>query len=267
MCVEATKVLYGEHKLQEIKVFHYSPVNELSLILIHGGAWRDPKNTYDDFLPLTRMLLSDKNNIKYNIFGVNYRLSPEVTHPYHLLDIVKALEMIHENYGVKQCLLLGHSVGATILMQLVNLSTILLLGGNTKTKLPPIEIKGFFFVDGIYDMSDLIDEYGSPYEEFVLGAYSTRESYTNASPLSWGRTEEFCTGDAELIVVHSLEDELLSLRQTRRFVDFLDKQKVAYKLETGNFGAHEEVYRRNELAEMISGCCKRLGQSHMKSAC
>lgn len=261
MCAFPSEVPYGEHRLQKAKIFHYSPANEFSLIFVHGGAWRDPSNTFDDFLSLTSTLLQTQSAANYNIIGINYRLSPEVKHPLHLLDVVEALEMLRRDFGVKECLLLGHSVGATLLMQLVNASKILLLAGIDRDMKPSVEIKGLIFVDGIYDMVDLIDEYGKPYEEFVLEAFPTKESYANASQLSWNSNDIFDTGAAELVVVHSLEDELLSLRQTTGFVKFLDGHNLLYKLHTGKWGAHEEVYRRKELAELVSQYCVNWSQS------
>lgn len=261
MSAPPSEVAYGEHSLQKVKLFHYSPTNAFSLIFVHGGAWRDPANTYDDFQSLSSMLLRTENGSKYNIIGVNYRLSPEVKHPLHLLDLVEALNTLHKDYGVNECLLLGHSVGATLLMQLANATKILLLGGIEKNMDPLVKVKGMIFVDGIYDMVYLIEEYGKPYEEFVLEAFANANSYANGSQLSWNSNEKFGIGEAKVVVIHSMEDELLTLRQTTRFAKFLDDQNVPYKLHTGNWGTHEEVYRRKELAELVSDYCVKWSQS------
>lgn len=250
-----SEILYGHHSLQKVKFFHYSQSNDFSVIFVHGGAWRDPSNTFDDFLSLTTMLRQTEANTKFNFIGINYRLSPEVKHPFHLLDVVDALEMLRRDFGVKECLLVGHSVGATLLMQLANPTKILLLAGVENTRNSSVEIRGMIFVDGIYDIVDLIAEYGKPYEEFVLEAFVNAESYSNACQVSWNSEEHFGIGNTLIVIIHSVEDELLSLRQTTSFVNFLDQQSVAYELHTGKWGLHEEVYRRKELADLVSGYC------------
>lgn len=242
------EIAYGTHPLQRIKFFHYSPANTQCLVFVHGGAWRDPTNTYDDFKQLAQHLQSQIPN--FNFVGVNYRLSPEVKHPEHLMDLGAALLFLSTSYNMSNCVLLGHSVGATLLMQLVNYNKIIELVGVTVPAPLAVKISGMVFVDGIYDMVDLIEEYGSLYEEFVDNAFTNADGYINALQMTWKCKDNF-DAKFKILVVQSLEDELLSLRQTKRFVEYLKNQEVIYELDTGDWGRHEEVYRREELAQTV----------------
>ena len=96
------------------------------------------------------------------------------------MDLGAALLFLSTSYNMSNCVLLGHSVGATLLMQLVNYNKIIELVGVTVPAPLAVKISGMVFVDGIYDMVDLIEEYGSLYEEFVDNAFTNADGYINA---------------------------------------------------------------------------------------
>lgn len=252
MVTPADQVPYGEHPLQTLKYFHYSASNEHTLFLLHGGAWRDPNNTYDDFRDLVDSLRKNFSHLPVNLIGINYRLSPEVTHPEHLVDVLKAIEKVSRDVGLKRVHFVGHSVGATLLLQLLDHRKMVELA-DTKQTVPRLhlDVGYLFLVDGIYDMVDLIEEYGGPYRDFVENAFTSRAQYANASQMTWACDEPFEITSFKPVVVMSRQDELLSLRQTQRFLGFLDARNVDYEYVEEDWGAHEEVYRREELARTI----------------
>lgn len=269
-------ISYGSHPLQKLKVFYHLPENDHTLLLIHGGAWNDPANTYDDFKELAgHLMASIKGHV--NVVGVNYRLTPEVIHPFHLYDVVLGIQKLVESLGTSKLLVAGHSVGATMLLQLLNYKQIIISGfeelkdvkfdknGELITglndanfedllKLPELDIslEHLFFIDGIYDVVDLVAEYGGPYERFVDRAFVSRKQYKEAVQISSKEFTGFDLDFKRVVVLQSLQDELLSLRQTEGFLAFLGKNKVEYEYFKEPWGAHEEVYRRKELASIIS---------------
>lgn len=242
------EVPYGPHPLQNVKLFQFSPSHQNTLVLVHGGAWRDASNTFDDFITLVGYLTRSLKQT--NIIGVNYRLSPEVTHPAHLEDLISSLQFLKEEYGVTRVLAAGHSVGATLLLQLLNYDSIM---RNASGACPDLEVtlENLFFIDGIYDMVDLIQEYGSGYQEFVENAYGGK-SHAEASQLTWLQARGFEVGCDKIFVLQSSEDELLSLRQSAKMVDFLAAQNVPFEYVEAPWGGHEEVYRRREVADIIA---------------
>lgn len=252
--VNLEEISYGDHALQKIKLFKYDPKNTESIVFIHGGAWRDPNNTYMDFEQLVKELHHTPNT---NLVGINYRLSPEYKHPTHLVDVVNAIDKFQDLAGSTKLTFVGHSVGATLLLQLLNYKDIIRLGlsETADTSLPELklDVNALVFVDGIFDISDLIDEYGAPYKLFVDCAFDTEKHYTEASQVTWslpGRDFEF---EFRGVIVQSTEDELLSARQSSHFAEYLRSRNVPLEQFLGPWGKHEEVYRRRELADIIKG--------------
>lgn len=246
------EISYGENALQTIKLFEFLPENESSLIFIHGGAWRDPNNTFLDFSQLVGHLTLENTNL----IGINYRLSPEIKHPSHLLDTVNAISKILTITKTIKVLFLGHSVGATLLLQLLNYKEIISLGDleNNEIEIPDLDldIDKIFFLDGIYNIVDLIDEYGAPYKLFVDCAFESKKHSEEATQISWLRSNFLFQFLFSAVVLQSLEDELLSERQSLGFIEFLKKNNIEYEYLTGNWGKHEETYTRRELADIIT---------------
>lgn len=241
----ASVINYGEDPLQTIKFFHFDKNNKHTLIFIHGGAWRDPNHTYDDFKELINQLPTDNTNY----IGLNYRLSPEVKHPSHLVDVVHAISFLEKEHGIHNALLVGHSVGATLILQLLMYQT--LLGQSLDINPPTIKLDSLFFIDGIYDIADLVDEYPD-YILFVNEAFASEDDYVEAVPLAGKfRRTPFELEFKKAHILQSLEDELLSERQLDIFALFLQEKEVPFTDSRGNWGKHEEVYRRKEIAEII----------------
>ena len=109
------------------------------IIYIHGGAWRDPLKTASDIAPTLHHLVASHPATLSRIGGIaslNYRLSPypthatqpsdpddpdrNVQHPQHLRDVVRALRHLRREQRVRRWVGVGHSCGATLLLQLVS---------------------------------------------------------------------------------------------------------------------------------------------------
>jgi kynurenine formamidase len=251
---------YGNHPLQTIKVFHFEEAKARTVVFIHGGAWRDPSNTYDDFDEMVRSFMN--RNAKFNLIGINYRLSPEFKHPTHLIDIVLAMRHIVMHYG-RRIDMVGHSVGATLIMQLLNAEQFLqqykvLMDKDVFAALvfvKQIVWKNVFLIDGIYDIVQLVKEYPL-YSLFVNEAFTNVNDYADASQLSNSKIK-FHKLLPKIFVLQSVEDELLSLHQTNLLVDHLRERNLAFNLETDQWGQHEQVYRNDAVAEFIFDKCKK----------
>lgn len=257
---------YGKHALQTIKVFNFDANNQKTYVFIHGGGWRDPNNTYNDF---ETMIDYFKEHDNVNAIGINYRLSPEFKHPTHLLDIVSALNYIGERF-TKKITLVGHSVGATLILQLFDSGKIIKHGiadceaaqcpfevdlnweevVNESTKL---RIRRVYLIDGIYDIVALQQEYAE-YSTFIDEAFVSVDHYKNATQLS---NKSLHFGNLNLkettgiTIVQSVEDELISLKQTNLLVELCEERGIKYELIVDKFGKHEQVYRNRQLAEII----------------
>lgn len=242
--MNSTNILnYGSNDLQTIRVYRHDAGNHLSLILIHGGAWRDPRNSFTDFEELVAQLPST-----INTFGVNYRLSPAVKHPVHLEDVVSAIEFLAKNYKVEHVGLIGHSVGATLALQVLNYRTIL---PGLKRRLG-IKMNFLVFLDGIYDVPQLVEEYPT-YSSFVNEAFETKQDYAKATPVSSTMPQfDILVEKCVILLVQSTEDELLSGKQTELMADFLQAQSIPYEKHIGAFGAHEQVYRHHKVARLVT---------------
>ncbi|OBA20385.1 alpha/beta-hydrolase [Metschnikowia bicuspidata var. bicuspidata NRRL YB-4993] len=263
------EISYGPHALQKLKVFHHSPLNNHTLLLVHGGAWNDPLNTYDDFQDLVGFLQAAGAGGLVNIVGINYRLTPEVCHPQHLHDVLGGISKLVHELGVRRLLVAGHSVGATLALQLLNYRQIMADGvrelqkaGRAVEPVAPVAeftLDTLFFIDGIYDIAGLVSEYGAPYAAFVDRAFVSERQYRGAVQPSWRSPGAFELCFEKAVVVQSTQDELLSLRQTKGFLAFLRGVGVDCEYHQEAWGRHEEVYRRRELAAVMVAALTRGG--------
>lgn len=269
---------YGDHELQKIKVWNYNPNNKHTYIYIHGGAWRDPKKTYDELAPVA------ESTPDSTFIGINYRLM--VKHPLHLTDVAKAIIYIVTKFQLQEKHLLGYSVGATLILQLLQFkyhfnqasthydiccmdeatignsgSTAVLEELNqiednddlidkldTLIKENKLTFSSIKFLDGIYDLPELIKEYPQ-YNEWVSEAYPSHKliqlnSLSNQihengklAPATYSSTFKI----PKIYIVHSLQDELLSLKQTQLLQDFFNKTTGCIVM-TGNWGKHDDIY-------------------------
>ncbi|KAG7662153.1 BNA7 [[Candida] subhashii] len=257
-----TQRSYGSHSLQTIKIFHYEESNETTFLYIHGGAWRDPNNTFDDFEEIAKEHVQ-LSNLSINIIGINYRLSPEIKHPFHLLDVLEAIRYLYKTLGIKKASILGHSVGATLMLQLLHYQEIVGLGFENSSQVSPNQylqelfddiernftIDNLVFLDGIYDTIELLNEYPE-YSSFVYEAFQSEEAVIDSTQPSSTRIPKespfrLVDKKTKFRVVHSLQDELLTTKQTQLVIKYLCDRNQPVKVIFDNFGQHEQVYRHH----------------------
>lgn len=178
-------------------------------VVIHGGAWRDPKITYETgFMALKLAKLSQKFG---GIVSLDYRLSPEVQHPAHMQDVIQGLERVIQKYDPHSFVILGHSCGA-------------FLAGQVYPHFSQ-KITKIIGLEGIYDLELLVQEYPG-YASFVEPAFGSDRDKWPA--VDWSVVP--------LTIVHSRKDELLSMQQPKWASQFVQTpMKVLDK------GRHDEV--------------------------
>lgn len=267
MVVEVSYIKYGNESVRQvIKRSNIDNVNSSGnvpkvIILIHGGAWRDVNNTCNDFDKFVEKWDNDGQNLL--VYSIDYKVSSEQggKFPQVVIEVLKALEIINNdiinnlnigknNYNVT---LVGHSVGCTFITQIMEYENFYSLN-----KLSIIEhINSLVFLEGIYDMKLLHEEYPD-YDFFVIEEFENVESAIKECN-NIGIDEKvirYTTMDS-IIIVHSHNDELLSLKQPQRMVEWLknkcnvtnDKLNVHY----GDFGLHNEVYENiSDVAQLTT---------------
>lgn len=269
---------YGPHELQTIKIFKQTPSTNDTIAFIHGGGWRDPNNTFNDFTPTIQQM----DSIPINIVSINYRLSPRVNtqqeldtlpafrHPLHLMDIVNAIcLLVNQNYKIT--LLVGHSVGAGLCLQLLNYQEIISQGVKYLTEfkheifddiqsqhiskcMAQINLKSMFLLDGIYDIPKLLQEY-EYLRPMIRCAFDSddhaRDAFQLSNPNGLRPTKLAGQQSCRIYVIHSLQDELLSPTQSKLLYDYLMDNGMNCKLVLEKWGEHEEIYTRKDVGDFI----------------
>lgn len=274
-----------------------------TLIYIHGGAFRDPLITSESILPSLPHLIpspQSKNTHITAIASINYRLSPYPTHrtdpshtndesrnarwPDHARDVRAALNWLTSNDGGGErptlptnCILVGHSVGATIAFALA-------LGLDQSDGASEVSssctVKAVVGVEGIYDFVALRDahlDYRGIYEEFTTAAFGAEkdggwEQGNMVKAVGEGRELE---GVEVVVLAQSREDELVEWGQMEMMGEALremewdggdgkgkgkgkGKEVVVVELK----GGHDEVWEKGEelarcIALVVEQCVQR----------
>jgi len=178
---------WGRDARQRVSYDVVDQTNEHWLVVIHGGAWRDPKITDANAHRLLNRVKSHSPGSFGGLASCDYRLSPEVKDPAHMQDCLDGIAALKREHTITQITLVGHSCGA-------------FLAGQIALHLSVRQIVG---VEGIYDLQELVDEYPS-YAGFVGEAFGT-----NWPQIPWEKLPL-------AYVVQSPDDELLSMRQSLR---------------------------------------------------
>ncbi|KKK16334.1 hypothetical protein AOCH_002351 [Aspergillus ochraceoroseus] len=281
---------YGEiHALQTVTVAKNPttpiPNGSYWVILIHGGAWRDPTQTALGYLqPAAATILSPsspRNPSKAlpiaGLASISYRLSrhpnhPQTasttprtdlraaTHPDHIQDIHAALRFLDEKYDIgERYILVGHSCGATLAFQSVM--------GRFHTEEEEEEEEEDVFVDhhhhhpsptailgmaGIYDLRLLRDSHRDvyAYQEFIEGAFGPDESvwdFVSPAVVKGAEGVEGAWHCGRLVVLtHSAGDGLVDPEQRDAMRDALE-------------GEHDEAWEKGEeLARAIAFTFEKL---------
>ena len=257
----------------------------LWLIYIHGGAWRDPLITSASFTPILNRLLPSPTTSSH-IAGyatLNYRLSPypshssdpsnpsdpsrNARHPDHINDILSALLYLQETYRFSDnYILAGHSVGATLALQVAmkrfwgsQYESTFALELNV---VPPVAIVG---LEGIYDVPALVSRHAEQpvYRDFVTNAMAP-EDWEAASPARHEDFEESWPDGKMVVLAHSPDDGLVEGEQAEGMREVLEAQgfdggngKKRVKMVELK-GEHDEVWQTGEASRAIEVAVREL---------
>lgn len=237
------------------------------LVYVHGGAWRSGDKS--GFKDLASNLVAASPSLEVAV--VNYVLSPRkpedgpaVRHPAHAADVLRALRCLidpprDEVLGTRSSSLpsetsvwlVGHSCGAHIL------SSIFLQPpepspSSSLTPSPDLirSVKGILLAEGIYDV-DLLLRLHPTYRDFVEGAFTERDSYTNVSTPNFTTREG--SSHIQWLVVQSTGDTLVNED------DSLVMYKALAKLYPGNVSKdfttftedHDEVLHTEGFKDLL----------------
>ncbi|KAF2690979.1 alpha/beta-hydrolase [Lentithecium fluviatile CBS 122367] len=264
------------------------PDNTIWVIYIHGGAWRDPTQNSKCVQPmrqhLERWYPADIQRIA-GMASINYRLSPypnhptlpsmpedpqrNAKHPDHVQDVYRAIVYLKREYGIKRWMGVGHSCGATLLLQYV-------VGIGLTQPLPTLP-EALVVLEGIYSVPLLLRNHQPPscpenisriYHDFIQGAFGDASTYDVVSPVSGLYSEAVWPGAKLLVLGYSAEDELVEAEQREVMLKRLkdegwekegkgDGKRVAVTWDLN--GGHDEIWEDGiQIAELISEVVRRL---------
>lgn len=241
-----------------------------NFIMIHGGAWRDDNNTcadYDQFVEyFQKFTQKDAKVGNILVYSIDYELSNKKLgrFPDVLIDVLKALDTIYKDaqgVATSECsfTIVGHSVGSTFITQILEFKNIFKSINLEQPHFQLPNITKAVFLDGIFNIKLLLDEYPS-YEFFVVDEFGTRENAIkncNSVGVDNVRDTDVIENYQKLdkiLIVHSSKDELLSFKQPDDFIDWLDAIEVEKgKIERvySDFGVHNDVYINEDVAKLI----------------
>lgn len=258
-----------------------SPADTTWVIYVHGGAWRDPTQDSRCVQPTIKCLEQSHVDAVKRIAGIasiNYRLSPypnhvtdpskpddaqrNVQHPHHVQDVHQAIEYLEKEYGLTRWIGVGHSCGATLLLQHV--------AGIGLKRACSTRPEALILLEGIYSIPLLLENHQSPscpesisriYHDFIRGAFGDDSTYDSVSPVSGVYTESAWPGARLVMLGHSVEDELVEVAQRDVLVTKLrhqgwtdtDESARTRKVQVRNLkGGHDEIWEAGlQIAELI----------------
>ncbi|RMZ69064.1 alpha beta-hydrolase [Pyrenophora seminiperda CCB06] len=232
----------------------------LWILYMHGGAWRDPtKDSHQVDATLAHLFTSHAAAIP-NIAGIaslNYRLSPYPTHvtnpstpddasrnarhPDHVRDVVSGIHHLQRVHGMRRWIGVGHSCGATLLMQLVSG-----IGLDKTIDMPTIVgPEALILLEGIYNIPLMLQNHSPPvcpepistiYKTLVKGAFGDDDEhvYMKVSPVAGKYNAQQWPEGRLLVICHSYEDELVERAQRDVMCVALDREGWSIVMEVGD---------------------------------
>jgi hypothetical protein len=172
-------------------------------------------------------------------------------HPDHLRDLWSALECLHREYTVDgRYIMIGHSVGATLIFQLLMGS--LALCGHVPPAVPlPAAVVGNA---GIYEFVDFAARHGQYYADFIEAALGKDKSKWNSVAPACARVNysEVWPSGKLVLLSWSSEDSLVDRTEIDRMTERLSGSGLALK-RMDILGDHDDAWRRGtEIARLIS---------------
>lgn len=245
---------------------------------VHGGAWRDPRATFDEAQPTITALLDPTHpshlaRPSARIAGfasLNYRLSPHAQfaqdeastpafarraarHPDHLADALAALRFLQGRFGFgSRYVFCGHSAGAFLNYQVLVREACGAAEEFGDVELP-VAVVGF---EGIYDLAGLDARMGGTYAGFMEAAFGRNEdgAWDRASPATAGGDfKTWSEGVGRLAVLaQSLDDELVDMAECDTMEARLKKDGVAnIRVYRDLKGGHFEVVKDGSFARVL----------------
>ncbi|KAF7557879.1 hypothetical protein G7046_g5938 [Stylonectria norvegica] len=259
-----TTFQYGSHNLQNLGVWQTPDAAYRStgywIIFIHGGAWRDPRNTHQDFWPSIQEIISDHGahpEIRGYI-SLDYRLSPKLPefpqdptttpptelrdalHPDHIQDIWSGLEYLHVNFQMtNDYILVGHSAGATLAYQLL-MGDVPLAGRPRPEVRLPTAIIG---ISGIYDLTNINARHDGQYASLISNAFGDEAGWASASPARFGESfKETWTEGKFTLLAWSPADTLIDEPEIDDMAARLTRDGVSVDVVKDLTGEHDFVW-------------------------
>lgn len=204
---------------------------------------------------------------------LEYRLTPQVVHPTHILDVIDGLKTLtgplldcesgEAKWDRSRLIVAGHSAGAWMAATLVLKPP----AGHTSYTVPtPIRhaIERIIPVVGIYDLTSTLDEYPSYGEEFIHEAFGTdSEVYKLESPARWDSFDDAAARRLRILVIQSMEDELVSPRQARVFLRRLKQLHGNGAQDGADADAPVGEEEKGDLPPNVEADFHSVGSTHM----
>lgn len=251
--------------------------SDLYSSFIHGGAWRTPTNTEEDFLPSVKYIVSSadvSNSAIRGFASIDYRLSPHpdfpqdpetpeselrvAQHPDHINDIWAALKLLATDYQLSNdYILMGHSAGAFLAHQL-------LMGpGALNGQAPPSEVSlpaAIIGISGIYELNGLNERHDG-YTGFIEGAFgANRDDWNKVSPSEYhGNYREKWACGRLLLLAWSPEDSLVDEPEIDVMNTKLVNDGVNVSLVKDLTGDHNDVWEQgSQICRLVAIVLEKL---------
>jgi acetyl esterase/lipase len=190
-----TDVPYSKSKNPKNNLNLYIPKNKgfPTFIFVHGGGWRVGDKTWYSWIG------ESLKNKGIGVVVINYRLTPEVSHPENAMDVANAAKWVFANiegYGgdKKRIFIGGHSAGA-------HLSSLVVC--NKEFDLDN-KVRGMVLISGVYSINTFVH----------LGGFNKtfRDDRETASPILYVRK-----GLPNTVIFYASKDFPTLGKQARKF--------------------------------------------------
>ncbi|GAA5945264.1 alpha/beta hydrolase [Sporobolomyces koalae] len=256
----------AKHPRQSLDLFIPGNASASSrlLVWIHGGAWRSESKA--DFVDTLVPRILKLTNLPLAV--LEYRLTPEVAHPEHVLDVISGLSLLTSTslldceagsakWNRNDLALAGHSVGAFLCCQIA-LRPPAALASYSVPATVRRSVSSIVVIAGIYDLNDMLDEYPD-YASWTGEAIGLdQQTLKVESVANWMLYDDAAGKRLRICVVSGKEDELVSERQADLMVarlkallgsedEIRDRLKVDYDTVKGS---HDDMLRRDEIPQL-----------------
>ncbi|EJP65995.1 uncharacterized protein BBA_04966 [Beauveria bassiana ARSEF 2860] len=290
--------------LQCATALEVNPNAKYWVMFLHGGAWRSGGGV--DFICAAAKMHSRKGAPFDQIRGfatMDYRLSSlgnpgqgqdsgqsqqGARHPDHINDVRAAIRSLAQRNQMDQYILIGHSAGGTMAMQLVGgdaaLQPLSSKGGrqrreletptcqagsngtsNTEASQIPLPA-AIITTAGIFDLTRLVDEIDPQsrpfYNNFVTQAFgNNRDDWQQASPARFKRSfKETWPGNNPVILARSKDDTLVPDTQLNVMAEKLRGDGIEPIVVTNLNGEHDVSWEQGtQLANLVGQALGELG--------